>query len=118
MALGIASGLGLAQLLKGLLYGVKPTDPVAFISVAVLVTVVALLACYVPARRATRVDPVTALRNEWTPKEPPGKGRLTGVIPNPAAAFAEGGQGPTSIGIARPNSAIGAQPIPAMLQEG
>jgi predicted permease len=64
VAIGLAGGLGVAQLLKSLLYGVKPTDPVAFVSVAVLLTVVALLACYVPARRATRVDPVTALRNE------------------------------------------------------
>ena len=64
VAIGIAGGLAVAQLLKSLLYEVKPTDPVAFIAVAVLLTVVALLACYVPARRATRVDPVTALRNE------------------------------------------------------
>jgi predicted permease len=64
VAIGIAGGLGVAQLLKSLLYGVKPTDPVAFTSVAVLLTVVALLACYVPARRAMRVDPVRALRNE------------------------------------------------------
>jgi predicted permease len=64
VAIGIAGGFGVAQLLKSLLYGVKPTDPVAFISVAVLLTLVALLACYVPARRATRVDPVAALRNE------------------------------------------------------
>ena len=64
VAIGIAGGLGVAQLLKSLLYGVKPTDPVAFTSVAVLLTVVALLACYIPARRAMRVDPVRALRNE------------------------------------------------------
>jgi ABC-type antimicrobial peptide transport system permease subunit len=63
---GIVAGLLLARLatgvLTGLLYGVRPTDPSAFAVTALGVAVVALAACYIPARRAMRVDPVSALR--------------------------------------------------------
>ena len=62
LALGLLAAVGLSRLLRGQLYGVSPTDPLAYGAVAVLLGVVALLACWGPARRAARVDPMVALR--------------------------------------------------------
>jgi predicted permease len=64
VGIGILASAGLTQLMGKMLFGVSPVDPVTFASVAVLLTIVAVAACYVPARRAMRVDPVVALRYE------------------------------------------------------
>jgi len=61
---GIAGALVISRLMAKLLYGVQPTDPATFVAVAVGLGAVALLACYVPARRAMRIDPMAALRCE------------------------------------------------------
>ena len=64
LVVGVGGALGLTRLASSLLFEVKPTDPVTFGVVAGMITLVALLACVVPARRATRVDPMVALREE------------------------------------------------------
>lgn len=64
IAIGVVAALMLTQLMTAMLFHVGPTDPTTFSSIVVLMAVIALLACYVPARRATRVDPIVALRYE------------------------------------------------------
>jgi putative ABC transport system permease protein len=63
-AIGIAGALSLSRLMASQLYGVQPTDPITFISVAALLMIVSLAASYLPARRAMRVEPMAALRYE------------------------------------------------------
>ena len=64
VAIGIAAALGLTELMRSLLFGVSPQDPLTLASVAALLILVALLASYIPARRAMLVDPAVALRYE------------------------------------------------------
>jgi len=64
LAIGVVAALGVTRYMQSMLYGVRPTDPFTFIATAFLVVMVALLACYLPARRAAGVDPMVALRCE------------------------------------------------------
>jgi len=64
IGIGLAGSLVVTRLIAGLLYQVRPADPVTFAAIGLLLAGVALLACYLPARRATRVDPALTLRSE------------------------------------------------------
>jgi ABC-type antimicrobial peptide transport system permease subunit len=64
VVIGVGAALGLTRFMADLIYGVKTWDPVVFVTVAVLLSAVAWLATYIPARRASRVDPMVSLRYE------------------------------------------------------
>jgi ABC-type antimicrobial peptide transport system permease subunit len=62
--IGVGGALTLTRWMKGFLFGVSATDPMTFATISLLLSAVALLACWIPARRATKVDPLQALRHE------------------------------------------------------
>jgi len=64
VVVGVVGALALTRLMASLLYGIQPSDPVTFIAVVLILSVVAVAACYLPGRRATAVNPVVALRYE------------------------------------------------------
>lgn len=64
VGIGLLAALGATRLMASFLYGVKPADPLTFTGVAIFLVAVAMAACYLPARRATRVDPMEALRHQ------------------------------------------------------
>jgi ABC-type antimicrobial peptide transport system permease subunit len=64
VGIGIVAGLLLTRLMRTLLFGISPGDSMTFVSVAAFLLLIAIAACIIPARRATRVDPIVALRHE------------------------------------------------------
>jgi putative ABC transport system permease protein len=64
VGLGLLASLAMTRLMRGLIYGVGPSDPLTLIAVAVVLGLITMMASYIPARRATKVDPLVALRYE------------------------------------------------------